>query len=453
VIDFLVNFSKPYGLFSTTAATGFLHNLEGAVGGFIFIGPYLDAKSPLEILTGACFFAIVFAFFLSTIITWRYSRILFFMNVMCWVAPGVIELLYPGASKAWFAPDLKFTVWGAPSLRPSGSISELICAMSILFLLGWCVTSLMAGIFLAGKRFRLVFDHMWLPVGLAAAVFVVWDSNTAQLRENIAELDSTVAKAVTVLDERVVRVKVLCARKDMQDIIDTVVTREVCEWAETAHKKLNDIKYEPSYLRIGIRFPSPIDFFSYGSDNYNRDTASRIVNKTLEINDYFCKTKNDIIPCEGIPMSIASLLVSKEIIASSSDAFMPRALPAAEIALLLNEVTANGSSLFDQMREAVGVSNRRWLSFVLIAFIAGAKAALSTREIYRDDVGVPLPKGKWGPSLFTNTPARIWRSGKQTGYLILMKAKRIFTTMRVAARFCALLCVRFTERLKNINFS
>lgn len=452
MIELLVEFSKPYGVFSVTAAAGFVHNLEGAIGGLIFRGPYLDASSPLKLFTAACLSALVISFLLSLITAWRYSRALFVLVLACWLTPGFVELEYPGAFKSWFVPDFEFWVWGAPSLRPPGSTSELISAMSILFLLGWSITSLLAGVFLAGKRFRLVFDHIWLPVGLTAAVFVVWDSNTAQLRENIATIDRTAIKVVTVFDERLVRLNALCAHEEMQSISSRKTSVELCNWAHGAHKKMVDLKYSDDFARVGIVFPTSEEFFSYGGDYNDQTLAQKIIADLAKLDSQLCAIKDERMPCEEIPGSLASQLISRGITASVSDAFRPRALPAVELAFLLNKVTANGGSLFDQLREAIGVSNRRWLSFVLIAFVAGAKAALSTREIYRDDLGNPFKKGKWGPTLFTNTPIRLWRIAKQVGLLARVTGRITVSTLKAMLRACSM-AIRAAGKIRESYFS
>ncbi|VVM75384.1 hypothetical protein PS664_02007 [Pseudomonas fluorescens] len=163
------------------------------------------------------------------------------------VVVGLIILIAPGVLNVFgLFPDVnyiprRYVLDGTGTLgQPAGFIPILLLAM----LWGWALIVLVYDNFNLGERFRQLYDHLWFPTALAAAVFFVADSDSNTTLESVKEHGKVVRARAGFLLAQVERYDAYCQSSGTSGKVSY-------KWASDIYDDLYSLNIHPqSYLRL-----------------------------------------------------------------------------------------------------------------------------------------------------------------------------------------------------------
>lgn len=387
-------FLEPYLYLSAYLANLVLKNLEGAFGGFVTFSRGSSLWLGLSVIF-VCFE--IAALLTGTVATFRLSKLkLFIPLIVMWMLPGLSNTFHFASLGPISLDDRTMIMWGSPKLRSTGSSEGMALALSFSIISGWSVSLFLFEVFRAGKRLRLIFEHGWILAGMVTAFFLVLEVQSNITREELTDADAEVVKATTLLYEKVSSLSKLCARDETRIFGSIRLSDDFCSWSESASALIYTTRYSFDFERVGIIFPNSQDFLQFYRPRSDINFADDILAQIEYVDSYYCNTKSEQISCLPLPGSLGTDLIAERITSDTDDIFVRHAFPIVQLVEIVHEFTKKGRDLFELRRAQVGLPNQRWLSIFALAWLAGAKIAFATRELFRDDLGRPHAAGKWG---------------------------------------------------------
>lgn len=426
-------FFEPYIAYAFVVSSALLKNTEAVFGGLLFRGIYLDATLPLAGFAAIALGAMLLAAISSTIASAALSKrwLLPFVAIL-WIAPGLVGCISPGWHKSILAVDAHYVVGGAPGVRPVGSLTELLASYFLMFCLGWALSSLVFVILRSGKRFRLVFEHLWLIAGLGAAGFLLLETESAILAEKITETDREVTVAASVLSEQMEAVHRRCGAESSRWHMNYRIPDGICKWAIGARHYPNDIKTRPYWSRQEANFESYLG----GTKDANWLVVAQQKLDLEKLNNAFCQGYMPATECRHLPDFLESSLYSKGLI---PDLIGPGRIVTIEpLFKLIHMQLIFMEGLVEQKRQEAALRNKRWLYFFFFSVLVGIKAATVTREIFYNDSSESGPS--WYAFVIAGLGKLLLRIQKYLAkaYNVLPRVlKKLLLFMQMARTLCA----------------
>jgi hypothetical protein len=368
-MNLVFQFLAPYIQLCGLAAWGVAQNMEG-VGLFTYINsPSITVNSATHFLTvwsvdqGVAVLLGIFAlllpllFLLNIRACFYLSTRIGIVGLALWSAPGILALLGVTPGTHQFVPDVFRFGKGF-----SGSVESAAACLLILLVLGWSLVML-AGAYWPRDRFKNIYDHIWYPLGLVAALYFVIDSSLPFYR---GDLDNSNERAVSVLN--------LYSDSTKNLELACVESAFVQSNAKNLCARVKNIGWEiKSTLEMGKVVRAKIQL----TDWVKLLTEERQIGLEIDvINAWACGEKSLWNQCKKIPFD--TLLSSKEL---DQYYFFPPNIYAQALLKYYASMEKSNRKIEDIERG----HNIRYFAFLLVAFLAGGKVANATRALRSED--------------------------------------------------------------------
>ena len=176
----------------------------------------------------------------------------------------------------------------------TGDIGGMLCLVALLVAVGWTVTVLAAdNLFIRNKGWE-VYDHIWLVLGLIAAIFFIADSQMAQHDADFRETGQDVQRASGYLMKQVETYISWCHHNATDHAAS-------CRWASHVHPSLLLLAFRDPRVLVALGPDSSATL--YGDDLYHAATPVEMDKVRREIADYNQK----LCPVKDLGSGVTSL--------------------------------------------------------------------------------------------------------------------------------------------------
>ena len=308
------------------------------------------------------------------------------------VAFGFIILIAPGVLNYFgLFPDInyiprRYVLDGTGTLgQATGFIPVLILAM----LWGWALVILIYDNFNLGERFRQLYDHLWFPTALAAAVFFVADSDSSTTLESVKEHGEVVRSQAGFLLSQVERYDAYCQSRGTPEKVS-------CKWASNIYHDLYDLKYTSPELFKTFGPQSSTDMYSLRGMNLS---AQDVIALRKEIYDY----NQEVCPIKSLGQGVRQLAKESAVCQTTPSQFctafpddnegaFEKSSPLDTVALstecVIPTLVQARKSVEKMLAESESIKENkhyRLFYFVIIAFVLGGKVANSSTKLTGHD--------------------------------------------------------------------
>lgn len=361
-------FFTPYFQLSNVAAWGISQNLEG-LGLFKYINDQLieingttqfilnlDPANGVAIVTLALTIILAITFLLNI-------RACFYLGVkagivgtLIWVMPGMLALCGVLVDIRAFGPDVFRFNAGFP-----GGVECAAANLLIFLVLGWSVVMLV-GVHWKRDRFKNVYDHIWYPLGLVAALYFVVDASTAFYRIDIEDVRQRKVQALDLYSESTKNLVLACSENDAV----RKSGKKLCIFANHLKSEIyTDLNFTKNKK---MSAPSWVDKLENDSD---------LTREIQYLNDWACNSINLAARC---------IKFSDNVLVNAADSGKDFLFPPTRYAAALGKYYSSGVRTDEKVDEIERGRNIRFFTFMAVAFLAGGKVANASRALLTKDI-------------------------------------------------------------------
>lgn len=319
---------------------------------------------------------------------------------------GLIVLIAPGVLNIFgFFPDVnyiprRYVLDGTGTLgQATGFIPVLILAM----LWGWALIILVYDSFNLGERFRQLYDHLWFPTALAAAVFFVADSDSNTTLESVKDHGEVVRAQAGFLLAQVERYDAYCQSNGTPEKVS-------CKWASDVYHDLYSLKYTSPELFKIFGPKSSTEMYSLRGMNLS---AQDVISLRKQISDY----NREVCPIKSLGRGARRMAKESSVCQMTPSEFctafpddnkgaFEESSPLDSVALstecVVPSLVQARKSVEQMLRESDEIKegkHYRLFYFVIIAFVLGGKVANSSTKLTGHDA-LDLPERRRVVKLF-----------------------------------------------------
>ncbi|MEO6825084.1 MAG: hypothetical protein ABI167_10260 [Nitrosospira sp.] len=289
------------------------------------------------------------------------------ISLFAWLLPGVLAINGITFDVTPLGPD-KFQFG-------EGFTGGIECAavnLAIFLILGWSLV-LLAGSLWSRDRVKHIYDHIWYPLGLVAALYFVTDVSLKSYEEDFQTTDEKFARYLALYADSVRNVKAACK----QSPLVSSEAAALCQFSNQLQWQIQAAL--ESHPTVRARMSSP-------------DWPRALINdpelaKSIDlVNSWGCDQQNLDSGCFKVPIDMA--LAMNDI--DRRYLFLPKSYADA--------VEKYHQSLAETDKKVTSIKrsfNIRYFVFLGVAFLAGGKLANASRALLAVDKTKPRSWVAW----------------------------------------------------------
>ncbi len=359
----MLSFFEPYFMVAYSGAYSLLQNLQGLGILSIWYGPYIDLQGTIAPLSGLYFICLLLVILFNIISSFAFSRKFSFSVIAFWLLPGVFSL---GGFKVFEPIIPEDYIIGSGHLGTSGG--ALINAL-VVFVFSWSLATLCLHSWRAGKKSKATFDHIWYVFGLSALAFFVSDTGTSRHHEQLTSSKGTLLEATNILSGQLRTVSGFC-----EDEVFAKDFGALCVWSNSIKWYVNRISDSSFFYEQDEEKPTIEKLLSVSSS-----VTSDQVARDIERLNAYCTNDSKVKTCVEIPIHLnQDPALSKGTVSIYSKYIVPINALAPTIERYWTETV----KLSRKVKESEMAPHKRWMFFMLLAFLVGIKVANSSRELF-----------------------------------------------------------------------
>lgn len=364
-----ITFISPYVKICTLAGWGLAQNLEG-LGLFkyfnspqIQVGEHALYVLNLNPAVGVAQIAflltcsLAFTFFLSLRAAFYLGKKIGWICLLLWITPGLLAIFGVPFDIAPLGPDVFRLGRGFPGgAGPAGA------NLFLSFAFGWSAIMLI-GIFWPRDRFKNIYDHIWYPLGLVAALYFVIDSALPFYKADTENTDQAIARTIDLYSTSVNQLLPLCQR---ERLISNLAPR-LCNLASKM----------PGRIKVDLEL-NHVNKTTLKDSDWIRLLAQDplLIKEIGSLNQQACTERAWRSACKTIPIDVAL---------RSEDIDKPYLFPPEAYAQALMSYAESQDRVANKIHEIEEDRNIRYFAFLLVAFLAGGKVANVSRALLKSD--------------------------------------------------------------------
>lgn len=385
--EMTLQFLTPYYSVAVSAAYSTLQNFQAIGIDSIWHGPYIELQSSLELYTGFYLILVIPpVLILSVGAGWLLSRKLAIAVTIAWLLPGVSSLL--GYQLMPVAIPGEYRIGDGYLGLHIGTIYNVAFA----FVTGWSVITVLMHLMNARAQFTNVYDHIWYPIGLVAAVFFVLSNNISTTTERLQETEQKLHQSLSILKDQFLEAERYCRIGDVESVKHRP-KEEFCRWVTAAYDNTRRLLDESA---VGRKYMNPDlgYFMKLGRRRSDTDSWNNLIEvETKHYNQAVCADPRSTVICTEVPMHLNAdpRLFDK---AHPVSLLQKHALALQALAPTIEYNWKQSVRENEKFREHAKSPHQQWLFFLLVSFLAGGKVAGSTRGIFVSESARPQQAGR-----------------------------------------------------------
>jgi len=370
----LHQFLSPYVSLMEIGVWGIAQNLEGLRLFGYLNGIYVDGiPAPLfnmQPQQGVALISLLFTpllfltFALNVRAAFHLSNKLGLTVLLAWLLPGVLALCGIVFDYTTLGPDRFEYGAGFP-----GSVGSATINLFAFLVLGWLL-AIIIGSFWNREQFKHLYDHIWYPLAIIAAVYFVTDASLNAYLRDFENANERLTASLTMYSNANKNIAALC-----QESV------EFANHAEPLCKRARGFQFHiDSHLSLKGPVRAKMDNWKV-IEVESAEEANELDKAIAFANSWGCGQHPHADTCLRVPLEI---LQASEDFAAQRYLFPP--VIYANATIKYQAALAKYDGRIVSIRETF---NLRYFAFLLVAFLAGGKVANSSRAMLSEDVGRP----------------------------------------------------------------
>lgn len=360
-METLLLFLKPYISFSMTGGYSLVQVLDAL--GYLTTSngiAFFDGK--IMIIYNFLYFILMFFIFVINIIaSFSLSNKLALFLFLAWLSPGILQVF-------GFIDIVPHITTYSIGMGKIGNIDGALISAFLIVILSWSISTILLHIFKLEKKFKAFYDHIWYLFGLSALIFFIYDFDRKDHYNEIETISKDLSRSINILDSQISLIEPQCKKEDFSNEFPTI-----CGWINPAQKYIKKLNRDKEFLFIEPDTPSIKSILN--KSNQSVDLLSSEIDKLNNL----CKERNYSI-CNEVPMELnkdSKFLSGEDFIFRGYILPIPQLMPTIEI-LWKKSIELNKIS-----KEYEELPYKKWLAFMLSAFLIGIKISNSSKEIFK----------------------------------------------------------------------
>lgn len=355
-------FLKPYIALSMTGGYSLVQVLQAleylttANGIALFDGRIMIIYNMIYLI------GMFFIFFINIIASFSLSNKLAFFLFLAWLSPGFLQMY----DLINITPNISTYSIGTGRI---GNIDGALITSFLVVILSWSISTIVLHVFRLEKKFKAFYDHVWYLFGLSAIIFFIHDFDRASHYKDFEDVAKNLTKSINILKTQTSIVEEQCKQENFNNEFPTI-----CKWIKPAKSYINNLDEEKEHIFIEIKNTPSTDYILKKSKQ-----STEILSNEIERLNNVCKQKNYSI-CITIPVHLNG---DTKFLNGEDSPFRGYILPISELMPTIESLWKQSLKLNQISKEYEKLPYKRWLVFILMAFLIGIKISNSSREIFK----------------------------------------------------------------------
>lgn len=360
-METLLLFIKPYISFSITGGHSLVQVLNTL--GYLSMSneiAYFDYK--IMIILNAFYLIIMFFIFLINIIaSFSLSNKLALFLLLAWLSPGILQVF----GFVNIVPNITTYSIGIGKM---GNIEGAFINAFLIIILSWSISAILLHIFKLEKKFKAFYDHIWYLFGLSGLIFFIYDFDRKAHYNEVETVSKNLSSSIIILDNQMSLIKPQCKKENFNNEFPTI-----CGWINPAQKYIKKLDRDKEFLFIESDAPSIKSILN--KSNQSVDVLTYEIDKLNNL----CNRNNYSI-CTEIPIELNK---DSKVLSGEDFIFREYILPISQLMPTIEISWKKSIELNKISKEYDEFEYKRWLAFMLSAFLIGIKISNSSKEIFK----------------------------------------------------------------------